>query len=155
MSDREAARPQDLDNLRVQLWRQLQPSGNPVQEEHEALQGAAAAVPGAVEPQEKGAVEAAFSKGDRPRPRQRLIRRAGTQMTTSKRGPVPEETQSALRPVPRPDLGSRGRDDRYVCCRCGQDFRWPGDYQRHVAGHLKTASKAPRVSWHRRTRSWP
>ena len=155
MAGKDPGRPQDLDNLRLQLWQQLQPSGNPAQEEQDAPQGAAAAVPGASEPQEKGAAEAAFSKGDQPRPRQRLVRRAGTRATTSKRGPVPEGTQSALRPVPRPDHGSRGRDDRYVCCQCGQIFRWPGDYQRHVAGHLETVKRAPRASWHRRTQSWP
>ena len=146
-----------MDNLRRQLWQQLSPSENLHSEEPAGLQGAAAAVsePGPEESPEKGAVEAASSKDNQSRPHQRLVRRAGTQGAKGKRVPVSEGTRNLLRPEPRPDLGTRGREDRYLCRHCGQTFRWPGKFQAHVAGHLEAASVAPRGSWHRRTQSWP
>ena len=157
MSRDSSGRTRDLDNLRLQLWQQLQCSGNPRAEELEAQQGAAAAVPTteAQEPPEKGAAEAASSKDDQPRPHQRLVRRAGVRTATSKRVSAPEGTQSALRPVPRPDQGTRARADRYVCPQCGQVFQWPGHFQWHVAGHVEATTEAPRAAWHRRTQSWP
>ena len=158
MTDRRQPRPQDEDNLRRQLWRQLSPSENVLTEESEDVQGAAAAVPrpeadGPLE--EKGVVEASLTKDNQPRPRQRLVRRVGDRATKRVRVPVSEGTRDALRPEPRPDHGSRAHGDRYVCRQCGQSFRWPGEFQSHVAGHLENIAEAPRTSWHRRTRSWP
>ena len=158
MTDRRQPRPQDVDNLRRQLWRQLSPSENVAQEESEATQGAAAAVPRpeADEPlEEKGVAEASLTKDNQPRPRQRLVRRAGDRATKRVQVLVSEGTRDALRPEPRPDHGSRAHGDRYVCRQCGQFFRWPGEFQSHVAGHLETIVEAPRSSWHRRTRSCP
>ena len=158
MSDGHPRRPQDADNLRRQLWRQLSPSENVMPEESEVTQGAAAAVPRpeADEPlEEKGVAEASLTKDNQPRPHQRLVRRAGVRTATSKRVSAPEGTQSALRPVPRPDQGTRARADRYVCPQCGQVFQWPGHFQWHVAGHVEATTEAPCAAWHRRTQSWP